>query len=76
MVGAVRVDEAQEDGGANRGPRLAEGRRNAVAGGARLGREDLGGDLFDGGRNGVVCWSVKGSGQDLDPTMKRARAAL
>lgn len=65
MVGALRVDEPQEDGGAQRGARLAERRRYPVAGGARLGREDLGGDLLMMGWWGFEvcgggCWVLGG----------------
>jgi hypothetical protein len=48
VLGALRVDEPQEDGRPQRGAGLAEGGGDAMAGGARLGGENLGGDLGGG----------------------------
>lgn len=59
MAGALRVDEAEEDGGAQGSPGFAEGGGDAVAGGARFGGVDLGGDLsLLFGWEGVVRWEV------------------
>ena len=58
VVGALRVDEPQEDRRPKGRAGLAEGGGDPVAGGARLGRENLGGDLWCG----VVCWWLRGVG--------------